>query len=59
MAISYGYNSMPEDDPFVSKAMRHAELVINVVTTERAAIYSALPIREFTCINSLGQAGQQ
>ncbi|KIM58375.1 hypothetical protein SCLCIDRAFT_1096223 [Scleroderma citrinum Foug A] len=47
MAISYGYNSMPEDDPFVSKAMRHAELVINVVTTERAAIYSALPILSY------------
>jgi len=44
---------MPENDPFVSKAMRHAELAINVVTTERAAIYSAFPICEFIRMTSL------
>ena len=50
MSISYGYDAMPENDPFVSTAMRLAELVVNVVTVERAVLLSTFPICEFTCM---------
>jgi len=59
MAIIYGYNAMPENDPFVSTVMRLAELVVNVVTIERAILLSAFPICEFTrSITFTEQAGQ-
>ncbi|KAL4075358.1 cytochrome P450 [Scleroderma yunnanense] len=48
MAITYGYDAMPEDDPFVSQAMRFAELVLTVVTIERAVVFSAFPILAYT-----------
>ena len=53
MAIIYGYNAVPENDPFVSKAMRQAELVVNVITIERAILLSAFPICEFARIITL------
>ena len=45
---------MPENDPFVSTAMRLAELVVNVVTVERAVLLSTFPICEFTCMTFTG-----
>ncbi|KIM57158.1 hypothetical protein SCLCIDRAFT_1143714 [Scleroderma citrinum Foug A] len=50
MSITYGYNATPENDPFVSTAMRLAELVVNVVTVERAVLLSTFPI--LSCIPS-------
>ncbi|KIM59179.1 hypothetical protein SCLCIDRAFT_27466 [Scleroderma citrinum Foug A] len=47
MAITYGYNAVPENDPFVSKAMQLAELVANVVTIERAVLLSTFPILSY------------
>ena len=58
MAITYGYNAVPENDPFVSKAMQLAELVANVVTIERAVLLSTFPICEFTRITFAERAGQ-
>jgi len=47
-AIIYGYDTIPGDDPFVSKAIHIGELVLDVVTAERVALFSAFPICKFT-----------
>ncbi|KAG6334369.1 hypothetical protein ID866_4720 [Astraeus odoratus] len=43
MTITYGYDAAPENDPFVSKLVGLGEIVVEVVTTERAALLSAFP----------------
>ncbi|KAG6334580.1 hypothetical protein ID866_4517 [Astraeus odoratus] len=43
MAITYGYDTIPENDPFVSKLVRFVTIIVEVVTAERAAIFTAFP----------------
>ncbi|KAL4064485.1 cytochrome P450 [Scleroderma citrinum] len=44
MAITYGYDAAPENDPFVSNALRLMEIVTRMVTPVRAALFTAFPI---------------
>lgn len=46
-AIIYGYDTIPGDDPFVSKAIHIGEIVLDVVTAERVALFSAFPILSY------------
>ncbi|KAI6025691.1 cytochrome P450 [Pisolithus orientalis] len=45
MAITYGYDVAPEDDPFVDNIAGLVELFVSAMTTERATLLSAIPLR--------------
>ena len=53
MAVTYGYDAAPENDPFVSNATRLMEIAVSVVTPERAALHTAFPICEFLVWTSI------
>ncbi|KAI6155468.1 cytochrome P450 [Pisolithus tinctorius] len=44
MAITYGYDVAPEDDPFVDNIAGLVELFVSAMTTERATLLSAIPL---------------
>lgn len=44
MAITYGYEVVPKDDPFVANIVRLVELFIHAMTAERATLINALPL---------------
>ncbi|KIJ62827.1 hypothetical protein HYDPIDRAFT_29977 [Hydnomerulius pinastri MD-312] len=44
MAVTYGYDVAPRHDPFVTKIERFMELFLAVLTPERAALLSFVPI---------------
>ncbi|KAG6328163.1 hypothetical protein ID866_10926 [Astraeus odoratus] len=43
MAITYGYDVAPENDPYVTNFMRFGETILEVLTAERAALLTAFP----------------
>jgi len=47
MAVTYGYDAAPVEDPFVTKVERLISLFLEVLTPERAALIGAIPLREF------------
>ncbi|KAF9238509.1 cytochrome P450 [Melanogaster broomeanus] len=47
MAITYGYDVAPNNDPFVTKIQRFLEFIKTVVTAERAALLGAFPFLEY------------
>ena len=53
MAVTYGYDAAPENDPFVSNATRLMENVVSVVSPERAALHTAFLICEFPVRTSI------
>ncbi|KAI6122247.1 cytochrome P450 [Pisolithus croceorrhizus] len=56
MAITYGYDIAPNDDPYVGNITRPVELFASVMTTERATLLSAIPL--LTYIPSWFPGGQ-
>ncbi|KAI6099754.1 cytochrome P450 [Pisolithus sp. B1] len=56
MAITYGYDVAPNDDPFVDNIARLVELFVSAMTTERATLLSAIPL--LTYIPSWFPGGQ-
>ncbi|KAI6106858.1 cytochrome P450 [Pisolithus croceorrhizus] len=56
MAITYGYDVAPKDDPYVGNVTRLVELFASAMTTERATLLSAIPL--LTYIPSWFPGGQ-
>jgi len=52
MAIAYGYNVTTSKDPAVKRVEHLLDLVISVLTPERAAILGAFPLRESYCAHT-------
>ncbi|KAG6328298.1 hypothetical protein ID866_10791 [Astraeus odoratus] len=44
MAITYGYDAAPKDDPFVSKSIQLLESALRSVTPEYATLLTAFPV---------------
>ncbi|KAI6025694.1 cytochrome P450 [Pisolithus orientalis] len=44
MAITYGYDVAPKDDPFVTNVAHLVELITNILTAERAMLLNAIPL---------------
>ncbi|KAI6099768.1 cytochrome P450 [Pisolithus sp. B1] len=44
MAVAYGYDVTPQNDPFVSKLVRLLSLFLDALTPERAALIGAIPL---------------
>ncbi|KAI6039884.1 cytochrome P450 [Pisolithus marmoratus] len=44
MEITYGYDVVPKDDPFVTNVVNLVELFIHAMTPERAALINAIPL---------------
>lgn len=44
MAVAYGYDVAPQNDPFVSKLVRLLSLFLDALTPERAALIGAIPL---------------
>ncbi|KAL4062922.1 cytochrome P450 [Scleroderma yunnanense] len=44
MAITYGYDVVPQNDRFVSKVLRSMSLFLEALTPERAALHGAFPV---------------
>ncbi|KAI6039882.1 cytochrome P450 [Pisolithus marmoratus] len=53
VAITYGYDVAPKDDPFVTNIVHLVELFIHALTAECAALINAIPL----CLNILQAAG--
>lgn len=51
LSISYGYDAAIENDPFLTKIMRLVDLIVTVLTPERAALLGAIPFREFRILS--------
>lgn len=43
MSVTYGYDIAPQNDPFVSKAVKFIRLFIEILTPERAVLLGAIP----------------
>lgn len=46
MSVTYGYDIAPQNDPFVSKAVKFIRLFIEILTPERAVLLGAIPFCE-------------
>ncbi|KAI6133452.1 cytochrome P450 [Pisolithus croceorrhizus] len=44
MAITYGYDVAPKDDPFVTNVVHLVELFIHAMTAERATLINTIPL---------------
>ncbi|KAI5988963.1 cytochrome P450 [Pisolithus albus] len=44
MAVTYGYEVVPKDDPFVANVVHLVELFIHAMTAERATLINAIPL---------------
>ncbi|KAI6122251.1 cytochrome P450 [Pisolithus croceorrhizus] len=44
MAITYGYEVAPKDDPFVTNVIHLVELFVHAMTAERATLINAIPL---------------
>ncbi|KAI6039896.1 cytochrome P450 [Pisolithus marmoratus] len=44
MAVTYGYDVAPQNDPFVSKLVQLLSLFLDALTPERAALIGAIPL---------------
>ncbi|KAL4062902.1 cytochrome P450 [Scleroderma citrinum] len=47
MAITYGYDVAPENDPFVTKVVDFVQLFKDELTPERSALLNALPVLQY------------
>lgn len=47
MAVTYGYDVIPRNDPFVSKLVRLLSLFLDALTPERAALIGAIPLLSY------------
>ncbi|KAG6330134.1 hypothetical protein ID866_8953 [Astraeus odoratus] len=45
MAITYGYDAAPEEDPFINNVTQAIDILVHVMTPERATLLSTFPIR--------------